>query len=106
MDYNCCTNGKLPDMSEFISLEVNAVYPFGDPDGDTYCEALFGVASNKARAEDYLDEESDLSQLFFTVYGRNSAGEAEALHDESCLEEIMAVANDLSSRFNLELLIN
>ena len=104
MEYNCCTNGKLPDMGKFDSLEVNAVYPHENETGETHCEPLFGVASKKVEPKDLLSDE-DPTKLFFTVYGRNADGEAEALHDEPTLEEIMAVANDLSKRFSLEAIV-
>lgn len=104
MKYNCCKHGILPTMSEFSSLEVKAVYPFEDPKLGQFCEALSGVASNRIQLEDFLDDE-DPSKLFFTVYGCNEDGEAEALHDEPTLEKIMVVANDLSKRFSLEVIV-
>jgi hypothetical protein len=101
MIYNCCTNGLLPDMSDFTHLEVSAVYAFSDGD-ETNCEAIHGVASGNAKVEDYVAE-PDESKLMYTVYGRLECGEVEPLHDESTLDAIMAVANDLSARFGLEL---
>jgi len=101
MNYNCCTNGKLPDMTEFCQLEVNAVYQFATKEGE-FCEPLFGVASGKAKIEDFVSE-VDTTKLMFTVYGRLECGDVEPLHDEFTLEAIMAVANDLSVRFGLEL---
>lgn len=105
MKYNCCTNGVLPDMTKFISLEVNAVYPFTSEESesfeDTFCEAQLGVASKKVELEGDLNP----ADLFYSVYGRYEDGEAEALHDESTLEQIMVVANDLSKRFSLEVIV-
>ncbi len=111
MSYNCCTNGLLPDMSEFTHLEVCAVYQFAFAEGEfseqligvtEFCEPVVGVATGKAKIEDFVDE-PDESKLMYTVYGRLECGEVEPLHDESTLDAIMAVANDLSARFGLEL---
>lgn len=104
MEYNCCTNGELPDMAMFQHLEINAVYDFGN-DEESNIEALFGVASNKVDIKALVSDDFDPAKLFYTVYGRNQHGEAEALHDESTLDEIMRIAKDLSNQFSLELVV-
>lgn len=105
MEYNCCTHGILPDMAVYRSLEVRAVYPFEDKENGQFCESLPGIASKRLQLEDFLTEEESPAKLFFTVYGCFDDGEAEALHDESTLDQIMVVADELSKRFNLEVAV-
>ena len=98
MQYNCCTNGKLPDMSQFQYLEIAAVYPYPNGEDGTSCEAFPGVASGLIPLEDFLSPEEDKSMLFYTVYGRDSEGYAEALHDECSLEVVKNIAGKITSQ--------
>lgn len=92
MQYNCCTDGKLPDMSQFQYLEIAAVYPYPNGEDGTSCETFPGVGSGLIPLEDFLSPEEDKSMLFYTVYGRDSEGYAEALHDEDDLENAKVIA--------------
>lgn len=104
--YNCCTEGKLPDLSTHTSLEINAVYSFAVGE-QTGCEALFGVASGQVSVETLLEQGFDKNELFYTVYSRDEDGYAEALHDEKSLDDIKLVASKIAELYpHLGILIN
>lgn len=98
--FNCCTNGVLPDLSSYEGLEINAVYPKHDKETDvTFCEALFGVASGEVALADVLEAEIDVNELFYTVYARDSNGEAEAIHDEPSFDDIKKIAAGIVDQY-------
>lgn len=104
--FNCCTEGKLPNLDEHTSLEINAVYSnlVGD---ETCCEALFGVASGQLSVETLLEPGFNQDELFYTIYSRHEDGDVEALHDEKSLDEIKLVASRIVELYpHLTLLIN
>lgn len=106
-NFNCCTDGKLPDLTHHPMLEINAVYPHPDEDGITACEALFGVASGKLAADSLLSTEDDLSSIFYSIYARDKDGFAQALHDEDSLETLKNVAALIQAQYpHLQLTIN
>lgn len=106
--FNCCTNGLLPDLSDFQGLEINAVYSYQDPDSEiTCCEPLFGVASGTVSIESLLEPGFDKSEVFYSVYARDHDGYAEALHDEKSLESIKSIASDIAQKYpHLTITIN
>ncbi len=106
--FNCCTNGLLPDLTDFQGLEINAVYTFKKPDSDeTFCEALFGVASGVVTIESCLEPGFDENEVFYSVYARDQDGYAEALHDEKSLEAIKSIAAVIELKYpHLTTIIN
>ncbi|MDC8832926.1 hypothetical protein [Alteromonas gilva] len=99
MMFNCCTGGVLPDMSAFANLEISAVYAYDAPVGDgTFCESLPGVASGQETLENALTDGEDPAKVFYTVYGRDQQGFAEALHDADTLEDAKKIADLIISK--------
>lgn len=106
--FNCCTNGLLPDLSDFQGLEINAVYSnLGPESEDTSCEPLYGVASGVVSIESLLEPGFDKSEVFYSVYARHQDGDVEALHDEKSLESIKSIATDIAQKYpHLTITIN
>jgi len=90
MDFNCCTNGQLPDLSESTAIEITAVFVEMMPDGSTCCVPIFGIASGRVSLEESISD--DEGELIYTVYHRDSEGYAYALHDEDFLDDAKRVA--------------
>lgn len=106
--FNCCTNGVLPDLSDYISLEIYAVYPFVDAydEQSTDCRSLPGIATGESDLISYLDDSDDNSKLFYTVFALKDDGELEPIHDEFTLEQAKLVANAIVERYrHLEIAI-
>jgi len=93
MMFNCCTGGQLPNMKQFLYLEIAAVYPYPDGKGGTCCESFPGVAKGKEPLESFLPPGADKSLLFYTIYGIDNEGDTEALHDADTLEDAKSVTD-------------
>lgn len=105
--FNCCPQGELPDLSEHIWLEINAVYSFVDQQGQTSCQAIFGIASGIHSPEELLGPTFDPAQLFYTVHSRDQDDDAEALHDEKSLDAIKSIAASIVQQYpHLTTLVN
>lgn len=105
--YNCCPQGELPDLSEHISLEINAVYSFVNEQGQTNCQAIFGIDSGMLTPEELLGPTFDPAQLFYTVHSRDQDDDAEALHDDKSLDVIKSIAAKIVQQYpHLTTLVN
>lgn len=91
--YNCCTQNKLPDMSDCDELVIYAVLPNADEDGETNTELLM-------RDADALTAEQRAS-MFYTLHAHTEGGDLEPLHDETSLIKLMHIAQALSDETNL-----
>lgn len=84
--FNCCTELKEPDWSQFIHLELAGCVNENDPDDDETC-----INGNQSARE----------AEFFTVYGRDKEGLAEAITDIDDALSALQVAAALSYRSKL-----
>lgn len=91
--YNCCTQNKLPDMSDCDELVIYAVLPNTDEDGNTNTELLM-------RDADELTAEQRAS-MFYTLHAHTEGGDLEPLHDETSLLTLMQIAQALSDETDL-----
>ncbi|KAB2666038.1 hypothetical protein DEA98_10110 [Brucella pseudogrignonensis] len=84
--FNCCTDYKEPDWSQFTHLELAGCVNENDPDAGETC-----INGNQPSQE----------AEFFTVYGRDKEGLAEAITDIDDALSALQVAAALSYKSKL-----
>lgn len=81
--FNCCTEAKEPDWSQFTHLELAGCVNENDDDDDETC-----INGNQSAEQ----------AQFFTVYGRDKEGLAEAITDIDDARRALQIAAALSFR--------
>lgn len=103
--FNGTEDGRLPDMSGFELLEVNAVVTHTFEDGSSECEAMPGIVSGKTPIDKI--PEALRETMFYTLYGRQAGtGFAVALHDENNLDLLLEIVNVLEKQTGLPVELN
>jgi hypothetical protein len=85
--FNCCTDERAPNWSDFTWLEIGGCVTFVADDGTTVTEG--GIDDDKAE--------------FWTVYGRCNWGGCEAITDCKTRPRAEAVALELARLSGLEI---
>lgn len=88
----------MSKTKRFVGLEISAAYE--SPAGDE-CAALFGVASGKVKLTDVLPDGVPAEGVFYTIYGKDAGGFAEALDDAETLDKAEGKAAKLKQLYGI-----
>lgn len=103
--FNGTNDGKLPDMTRFQALEVNAVVTRTLEDGSTECEAVPGIVVGTTPIKNVPKTLRDT--MLYTLYGREVGSNfAVALHDEKNLDLLLEIAKYLGKKSQLAVIMN